>query len=156
MKAIMFLKTKDGEYLFKGDSFWSKGKDPDFSKIYSDDDINQVNSWLQNGIMPWNIFKDKIDVVIERYDNGILGYFTPDESKYQGPHNLKKGTTIDELGNPTYLWLIKLKPFDEWVITKEDDESITPDTKSMCTFENYIEYHRERVLTDVLNKKDSE
>ena len=56
MKAIMFLKTKDGVYLFKGDSFWSKGKDPDFAKIYSNDDIEQVNSWLKNGIMPWNIF----------------------------------------------------------------------------------------------------
>lgn len=100
--------------------------------------------------MPWNIFKDKIDMVIDRYDNGILGYFTPDESKYQGVHNLKKGTTIDELGKPTYLWLIKLKPFDEWVITKEDDESITPDTKSMCTFEDYTEYHRDEILKDVL------
>ncbi len=148
----MFLKTKEGEYLFKGDSFWSKGKDPDFAKIYSDDNIDQVNSWLRNGIFPWNIYKDKIDVVIDRYHDGILGYFTPDESKYDGRHNLKKGTKIDELGKPTYLWIIKLYPQSDWVIEKQDENSINP--SNMGYFENYTEYHRDEILKDVL--KDSE
>lgn len=51
----MFLKTKGGEYLFKIDSFWSKSKDPDSAKIYSSSDIDQVNSWLKDGIMPWGL-----------------------------------------------------------------------------------------------------
>ena len=152
----MFLKTKDGEYLFKGDSFWSKGSEPSFAKIYSDDNIEQVNDWLKNGIMPWNIYKNKIDMVIDRYSDGILGYFTPSEDLYDGPHNLKKETTIEDLGKPNYLWIIRLKPQTEWIIRKEDDESITPDTKSMCSFENYTEYYRDKVITDVLNEKDSE
>lgn len=156
MKAILFLKTKQGQYLFKGDSFWSKGVDPDYAKVYSDDDINQVNDWLRNGLFPWNIYKNKIDDVIKRYHDGILGYFTPSEDKYDGPHNIKKGTTIEELGKPTYLWVSKMKPFDEWIIEKEDDDSITPKSGTIGYFEDYTQYHRDEILTDVLNKKDSD
>lgn len=156
MKAILFLKTKSGQYLFKGDSFWSKGSEPSYAKIYSNDDIEQVNDWLKNGIMPWNIYKDKIDMVIDIYTDGILGYFTPSEDLYDNPYNLKKETIIEDLGRPTYLWIIRLNNQSEWVITKEDDESITPDTKSMCSFESYTEFHRDEVITNVLNEKDSE
>lgn len=155
MKALMFVKTKEGKFLFKGDSFWSKGSEPDYAKVYSNDNIDEVNKWLKNGIFPWNIYKDKVDMVIDRYHDAVLGYFTPDESKFESVHNIKKGTTIEELGEPTYLWVIKLHPQSEWVINKTDEKSITPDTKSMGYFENYTEYHRDKVLDVVLNKKDS-
>ncbi len=150
MKAILFLKTKDGQYLFKGDSFWTKDKNPDFSKVYSNDNITEVEGWLKNGVFPWNIYKDKIQIVIDRYHDASLGYFTPSDDKYSTPHNIAPGTTIDELGDPKFLYILKVKPFSEWIISKEDDDSITPDSKSVVYFEDYTQIHRDEVLTDIL------
>ena len=36
MKALMFIKTKDNQYLFKSDTFWSKTIKPRSAKVYND------------------------------------------------------------------------------------------------------------------------
>lgn len=145
MKAILFLKTKDGQYLFKGDSFWSKGVDPDFAKVYSNDSITEVERWLKNGVFPWNIYSDKIQTVINRYSDGILGYFTPSDDMFKDSYSIKDGATIEDLGDPKLLYIVKVRPFSDWIIEKEEEsimedgslrKSITPKSDSVIYFED--------------------
>jgi hypothetical protein len=149
MKALMFIKTKDNQYLFKADTFWSKVKDPRQAKVYPNDG-SDLERWLKSGIIPWNIYKSKIDEVIEKYSDAILGYFTPDESCFEGYYNIKEGIGVSDLGKPKYLYILRIKPFDQWVIEKEDEESIYPKNGENIYFDDYIQVDRNNKIEDIL------
>lgn len=163
MRTVIFVETKFGLY-FKCDTFWSQSEKPENAKIYSDN-MPELKNWLQS-ILPSNIYEDRIEYVKDKYDGAKLGYFTiKNDVLFEGAYRLKDGTEIKDLGKPNYLWIIKMNDISNWVIksrrpgkteNKTDRESIDVDPKSLGYFLDYKETHRNDVLNDVLNEKESE
>jgi hypothetical protein len=159
MKAVIFVETKEG-VLFKCDTFWSKSEKPRNAKVYSDDP-SQLKDWLQS-IMPHNIYKDMIEKVKLRYDGAKLGYFTPNVDLFDGSYSLKEGVSVEDLGNPTYLWYIKMNEISNWIIKRDNissedgRESVDFESKSLCEFIDYKQTHREEILNEVLKEKESD
>lgn len=161
MRAVIFIETKNGLF-FKCDSFWSQSERPDHAKVYSNDSLSELKGWLQS-VLPYNVYKDRIDFVKDKYDGAKLGYFTPTEDLYRDSYCLKAGTEVKDLGKPIYLWIIKMNDVSDWVIKKEtpadpkdpkSKDSIDFDSKSLGEFIDYKQSHRDEVIGDIL--KDSE
>lgn len=162
MKALMFVKIRrsigselNETYLFKRDTFWSKSALPSGAKVYSDDNPIWVDEWLKDGILPYSIKKDKIENFIETYNGSILGYFTPDESNFN-IHQIKEGTTIEDLGEPKFLWVMNLNPESDWTFSERDSslrispDSVYPDKDSIGYFESFKEHHRNELLNNLV------
>lgn len=160
MKAVIFVETKENGVLFKCDTFWSKSEKPRNAKVYSDDPT-QLKGWLQS-VLPHNVYKDLLNEVKDRYDGAKLGYFIPKEELYENQYCLKGDVTIEDLGKPTYLWSIKMNEVSDWVIKRDNicnekgRESIDFDSKSLGTFIDYIQTHRDDIINEVLKEKESE
>jgi len=141
----MFVKTKSGDFYFKTDTFWNKAKQLQSAKIYSDDD-EQVERWLKSGIFPNSIYNDKVDEVIERYSDSLLGYITIDDSLLTG-WSIKKDISIEDLGKPKYLYILRVKPIEEW---KYDVEYIIKHDNNCYYFEDYIQVSRDTKISEIL------
>jgi hypothetical protein len=150
MKALMFIKTKDNQYLFKADTFWSKSITPRGAKVYNDNSKEDIEGWLKSGILPWSIYKSKVDEVIEKYSDGVLGYFTPDESLFETQYSVKENTEVKDLGKPNYLYILRIKPLDEWIIGKEDNDLIYPKNAENIYFDDYIQLDRDNKIENIL------
>lgn len=157
MKAVLFMETKKGEILFKCDTFWSQSDKPSNAKVHSDDSYQDLKRWLQ-AVLPSNIYTDKVQHVIDKYDGGKLGYFTPNEDLFESNFSLKKDVDVSQLGKPTYMWVIKLRDFSEWncKANKYDSDRKSIDVNDIGEFIDYRVEHRDEILSDILNEKESE
>lgn len=108
-QAVYFVETKEGERLYKLDTFWSKGDINDGVKVHNDSEYDQERffSSLCSGFKPWKKFLDrkedveKLQKVKERYTNSKYGYqIVMSEKKINYIEN-------QELSNPVYLRLIQ-------------------------------------------------
>jgi hypothetical protein len=144
MKAILFVKLQDGRYLFKTDTFWHRSTCINRAKVYGDH--NFVKEPLLDGVIKNNI-NDIEDVLI--YDKSILGYFTPDSDKFEGRYSLKDDLQLDDLGDPTYLYIIDVKPLEEWNINNDNEGFIL--TEGNYSIRDFREYKRNEILTEILN-----
>ena len=104
-QAVYFVETKEGERLYKLDTFWSKGDINDGVKVHNDseDDQKRFFSSLCSGFKPWDRKEDveKLNKVRERYTNSKYGYqivMSDEKINY-----IEK----QELSNPVYLRLIQ-------------------------------------------------
>lgn len=159
MRAVLFVEIKGVKY-FKCDTFWSKSENPRNAKIYSNDRMSELKDWLQS-IFPYNIYENMFEAVYEKYNNAKLGYFTPDESLYENSFILKEGTKVEDLGDPKYLWVIKMNPISEWKLEYRNEKegerrSANVMEDSLGTFLDYTEEHRDEVISDILKEKESE
>jgi len=104
-QAVYFVETKEGERLYKLDTFWSKGDINDGVKVHNDSEYDQERFFdsLCSGFKPWDRKEDveKLNKVRERYTNSKYGY--------QIVMSDEKINYIDkqELSNPVYLRLIQ-------------------------------------------------
>lgn len=108
-QAVYFVETKEGERLYKLDTFWSKGEINDGVKVHNDSEYDQERFFksLCSGFKPWKKFLDrkedveKLQKVKERYTNSKYGYqIVMSEKKINYIEN-------QELSNPVYLRLIQ-------------------------------------------------
>jgi len=104
-QAVYFVETKEGERLYKLDTFWSKGDINHGVKVHNDSEYDQERFFgsLCSGFKPWDRKEDveKIKKVRERYTNSKYGY--------QIVMSDEKINYIDkqELSSPVYLRLIQ-------------------------------------------------
>ena len=104
-QAVYFVETKEGERLYKLDTFWSKGDITDGVKVHNDSEYDQERFFgsLCSGFKPWDRKEDveKLEKVRERYTNSKYGY--------QIVMSDEKINYIDkqELSSPVYLRLIQ-------------------------------------------------
>lgn len=104
-QAVYFVETKEGERLYKLDTFWSKGDINDGVKVHNDSEYDQERFFgsLCSGFKPWDRKEDleKLEKVRERYTNSKYGYQTVmSDQKINYIEN-------QELSNPVYLRLIQ-------------------------------------------------
>ena len=104
-KVVYFVETKEGERLYKLDTFWSKGDINDGVKVHNDSDYDQERFFgsLCSGFKPWDRKEDleKLEKMRERYTNSKYGYqIVMSEQKINYIEN-------QELSNPVYLRLIQ-------------------------------------------------
>lgn len=104
-QAVYFVETKEGERLYKLDTFWSKGDINDGVKVHNDSEYDQERFFgsLCSGFKPWDRKEDleKLEKVRERYTNSKYGYqIVMSEQKINYIEN-------QELSNPVYLKLIQ-------------------------------------------------
>lgn len=104
-QAVYFVETKEGERLYKLDTFWSKGDINDGVKVHNDSEYDQERFFgsLCSGFKPWDRKEDleKLEKVRERYTNSKYGYqIVMSEQKINYIEN-------QELSNPVYLRLIQ-------------------------------------------------
>lgn len=104
-QAVYFVETKEGERLYKLDTFWSKGDINDGAKVHNDSEYDQERFFgsLCSGFKPWDRKEDleKLEKVRERYTNSKYGYqIVMSEQKINYIEN-------QELSNPVYLRLIQ-------------------------------------------------
>lgn len=104
-QAVYFVETKEGERLYKLDTFWSKGDINDGVKVHNDSEYDQERFFgsLCSGFKPWDRKEDleKLEKVRERYTNSKYGY--------QIVMSDQKINYIEkqELSSPVYLRLIQ-------------------------------------------------
>jgi hypothetical protein len=104
-QAVYFVETKEGERLYKLDTFWSKGDINDGVKVHNDSEYDQERFFksLCSGFKPWDRKEDleKLEKMRERYTNSKYGYqIVMSEQKINYIEN-------QELSNPVYLRLIQ-------------------------------------------------
>ena len=104
-QAVYFVETKEGERLYKLDTFWSKGDINDGVKVHNDSEYDQERFFgsLCSGFKPWDRKEDleKLEKVRERYTNSKYGYqIVMSDQKINYIEN-------QELSNPVYLKLIQ-------------------------------------------------
>lgn len=104
-QVVYFVETKEGERLYKLDTFWSKGDINDGVKVHNDSDYDQERFFgsLCSGFKPWDRKEDleKLEKMRERYTNSKYGYqIVMSEQKINYIEN-------QELSNPVYLRLIQ-------------------------------------------------
>ena len=104
-QAVYFVETKEGERLYKLDTFWSKGDINDGVKVHNDSEYDQERFFgsLCSGFKPWDRKEDleKLEKVRERYTNSKYGYqIVMSDQKINYIEN-------QELSNPVYLRLIQ-------------------------------------------------
>ena len=104
-QAVYFVETKEGEKLYKLDTFWSKGDINDGVKVHNDseDDQQRFFSSLCSGFKPWDRKEDleRLEKVRKMYTNSKYGYqivMSDEKINY-----IEK----QELSNPFYLRLIQ-------------------------------------------------
>ena len=104
-QAVYFVETKEGERLYKLDTFWSKGDINDGVKVHNDSEYDQerFSGSLCSGFKHWDRKEDleKLEKVRERYTNSKYGY--------QIVMSDQKINYIEkqELSSPVYLRLIQ-------------------------------------------------
>lgn len=104
-QAVYFVETKEGERLYKLDTFWSKGDINDGVKVHNDSEYDQERFFgsLCSGFKPWDRKEDVevLEKVRQRYTNSKYGYQTVmSDQKINYIEN-------QELSNPVYLRLIQ-------------------------------------------------
>ena len=104
-QAVYFVETKEGERLYKLDTFWSKGDINDGVKVHNDSEYDQERFFgsLCSGFKPWDRKEDleKLEKMRERYTNSKYGYqIVMSDQKINYIEN-------QELSNPVYLKLIQ-------------------------------------------------
>lgn len=104
-QAVYFIETKEGERLYKLDTFWSKGGINDGAKVHNDSEYDQERFFdsLCSGFKPWDK-KDGAERLVklrERYTNSKYGY-----QVVISENNLSY-LADQELSNPVYLRLIQ-------------------------------------------------
>jgi hypothetical protein len=104
-QAVYFIETKEGERLYKLDTFWSKGTINDGAKVHNDSEYDQERFFdsLCSGFKPWDK-KDGAERLVklrERYTNSKYGY-----QVVISENNLSY-LADQELSNPVYLRLIQ-------------------------------------------------
>jgi hypothetical protein len=115
-QAVYFVETKEGERLYKLDTFWSKGDINDGVKVHNDSEYDQERFFdsLCSGFKPWDRKEDveKLEKIKERYTNSKYGYqivMSDEKINY-----IEK----QELSNPVYLRLIQ-KINDDFTVPVE-------------------------------------
>ena len=104
-QAVYFVETKEGERLYKLDTFWSKGDINDGVKVHNDSEYDQERFFgsLCSGFKPWDRKEDVevLEKVRQRYTNSKYGY--------QIVMSDQKINYIEkqELSSPVYLRLIQ-------------------------------------------------
>ena len=144
MKTILFVKLKTGEYLFKTDSFWHKSHNPNRAKVYGSTEY--VSKPLKNGLI--NNQVNDINEFVIKYDKSLLGYFTPSSDKFNGNYSLKSDITIDDLGDPTFLYQIDVKEIQDWDIKHDDEGYIL--TEGNYSINDYKQIRRDKILNEIL------
>jgi hypothetical protein len=104
-QAVYFVETKEGERLYKLDTFWSKGTINDGAKVHNDSEYDQERFFkaLCSSFEPWDK-KDGAERLVklrERYTNSKYGY-----QVVISENNLSY-LADQELSNPVYLRLIQ-------------------------------------------------
>mgnify|MGYP006329928693 FL=1 len=104
-QAVYFVETKEGERLYKLDTFWSKGDINDGVKVHNDSEYDQERFFgsLCSGFKPWDRKEDVevLEKVRQRYTNSKYGYQTVmSDQKINYIEN-------QELSSPVYLRLIQ-------------------------------------------------
>lgn len=131
-QAVYFVETKEGERLYKLDTFWSKGDINDGVKVHNDSEYDQERFFtsLCSGFRflllqkPWDRKEDveKLQKVRERYTNSKYGYqivMSDENINY-----IEK----QELSNPVYLRLI-LEINDDFIVQSVEFTPYDRDTK---------------------------
>ena len=104
-QAVYFVETKEGERLYKIDTFWSKGDINAGVKVHNDSEYDQERFFgsLCSGFKPWDRKEDVevLEKVRQRYTNSKYGY--------QIVMSDQKINYIEkqELSSPVYLRLIQ-------------------------------------------------
>ena len=125
-QAVYFVETKEGERLYKLDTFWSKGDINDGVKVHNDSEYDQERFFgsLCSGFKPWDRKEDleKLEKVRERYTNSKYGYqIVMSEQKINYIEN-------QELSNPVYLRLIQ-EVNDDFTVQSVEFTPYDRDTK---------------------------
>ena len=125
-QAVYFVETKEGERLYKLDTFWSKGDINDGVKVHNDSEYDQERFFgsLCSGFKPWDRKEDleKLEKVRERYTNSKYGYQTVmSDQKINYIEN-------QELSNPVYLRLIQ-EVNDDFTVQSVEFTPYDRDTK---------------------------
>lgn len=131
-QAIYFIETKEGERLYKLDTFWSKGEIKDAKVHYdTEDDKERFFKSLCYGFKPFvDNDKLKIRAIKSKYNGSKYGYqivLTDQNIDY-----------ISELDN-----LEVSKPFYLKLIQEISDDSTV---KSI----DYVPYDRDKKIDDIL------
>ena len=159
MKAVIFIESKEEGIQFKCDTFWSKSDKPRNAKVYSDN-LNSLKDWLQS-VLPHNIYVDKMEYTMNKYQGARLGYFTPDDSLYESGYSLKDDVKVEDLGNPIYLWSIEMNDISNWIlknkkVDRDGRESFDVESNSLGEFIDYKQIHRDELLKEILKEKESD
>lgn len=165
MKAIIFVEI-DGVKYFKCDTFWSMSPEPHHAKIYSDDNRDQLFKWLSPCVQThvWTSRKNEEDIkklvtewksTLKKYNNANLGYFIPKDDLYKNQYCLKDETKLDTLGECRYLWTIKIKDENEFKEIERSETMIKYDEESIREFIDYTQVHRDEIIGNILNEKDT-
>lgn len=125
-QAVYFVETKEGERLYKLDTFWSKGGINDGAKVHNDSEYDQERFFgsLCSGFKPWDRKEDleKLEKVRERYTNSKYGYqIVMSDQKINYIEN-------QELSNPVYLKLIQ-EINDDFLVQSVEFTPYDRDTK---------------------------
>ncbi len=136
-QAVYFVETKEGERLYKLDTFWSKGGINDGAKVHNDSEYDQERFFnsLCSGFKPftYNNFGtrdekekkedlEKLEKVRERYTNSKYGYqIVMSDQKINYIEN-------QELSNPVYLRLIQ-EINDDFIVQSVEFTPYDRDTK---------------------------
>lgn len=125
-QAVYFVETKEGERLYKLDTFWSKGDINDGVKVHNDSEYDQERFFgsLCSGFKPWDRKEDleKLEKMRERYTNSKYGYqivMSDEQINY---------IENQELSNPVYLKLIQ-EINDDFSVQSVDFTPYDRDTK---------------------------
>lgn len=125
-QAVYFIETKEGERLYKLDTFWSKGGINDGAKVHNDSKYDQERFFnsLCSSFKPWDK-KDDAERLVklrDRYTNSKYGYqlvISENNLSYVEGH---------ELSNPVYLKLIQ-EINDDFTVQSVDYTPYDRDTK---------------------------
>jgi len=55
-----------------------------------------------------------------------------------------------DLGKPNYLYILRIKTLDKWVLDKEDSDSIYPKNNENIYFDDYIQLDRDNKIENIL------
>ena len=102
MRAIYFIETKEGQRLYKTDTFWSKTDKQEYAKIHNDSLEDQKRFLLSLDSLRYNdnISDDDFQFFEKKYVGGKYGYQTVLEETPDNKWSLKPDT---KLSDPIYL-----------------------------------------------------
>lgn len=168
MRGILFAEI-DGIKFFKCDTFWSKSEKIRNAKIYSSlnhDNIQEFERLLKPVIPSYHLKEDDLELIedsIKKYkdriiklNGSILGYYLLDDNMLENAYRIKEGISIDDLGKPNYLWVVKINESNIEKSKKvESNKSllINFETSVFVTYIDYRNINRENVIDDILKQK---
>lgn len=119
MKALIFIQDNNGKIYYKTDSFWNISSNIRYSKIYSNDRKEDIDSWIVP--FEYNLYKalerdnSKLENYMALYHGCKMGYRTVDE-KFISGYILLENTTNDDLGLLVYTHKISFNGFNRPII----------------------------------------